>query len=135
MPTHAFLGKGVDRADADLHGFEQVVGDDRHHHVQFELPGLGRQRHGQVAALHVEHGHIQHFRQHRVDLAGHDARARLDGRQADFIQPGGWPGGQQAEIVGDADQGDRQGAQRGGKIGHVGHRLHALEEVVGLDRR
>ncbi len=58
------------------------------------------------------------------------------GRQADLVQAGGRAGGQQAEIVGDAGQGDRQGAQGGREIGRICHGLHALEQVVrGVQRQ
>src|SRR5690606_16462949 len=65
---NALVGKGVHRADGDVHHLEQVVRDDRHHHVQFKLTRLPRQHHGEVVAHHVEHRHVEHLRQHGVDL-------------------------------------------------------------------
>ena len=125
-------GEGPDGANGDLHGFEQAMGDDRHHHVQFQLPGLGCQNNGSIATDDMKHAHVQHFGHHRVDLAGHDTRAGLDRWQADLIQPGGWTGSQQTEIIGNADKGQRQGAQRAREIGRIGHGLHRFEQVIGL---
>jgi hypothetical protein len=50
----------------------------------------------------------------------------------DLIQTGGGPGSQQAEIIGNADKGERQGAHGSREIDRVGHGLHRLEQVVGF---
>ena len=129
---HGPQREGPHRADGHLHGLEQTMRNDRHHHVQFQLPGLGGQHDGGITAHHMEHAHVQHFGHDRVDLARHDARAGLDRRQPHLVQPGGRAGGQQAEIVGDADQGQRQRAQGGREIGRIRHGLHRFEQVIGL---
>jgi hypothetical protein len=128
---HAFIGEGVDCTDGDLHGFKQVVGNDGHHHVQFQLAGLRGQVDGGIATDDVEHGHVQHLSHHRVDLAWHDARPGLNGRQPDFVQAGCRSGREQAEIVGDANERDGQGSQGCGKISSVSHRLHGFKQVIG----
>lgn len=129
--AHGLFGESARRPDCDLHLLEQFVRDHRHHHVQFQLPGLGRQRHRRLAPGHVEHRHVQHLGHHRVDFARHDARTGLHRRELDLVQPGGGTRGQQAEIVGDADQRQRQGFDGGRERRRVGHGLHRLEQVVG----
>ncbi len=109
---HALFGEGLYRADQYIDFLKQAVGDDRHHDVQLELSGLRRQRDRRVVAEYVEHRHIEHLGQHRVDLAGHDRGAGLHGGQADFVQPGRWAAAQQAQIVRDADQILRQRPDR-----------------------
>ena len=128
---HAEFREGIDGPDHDLHHLEQVVGDDRHHHVQLELAGLGRQSDRVITALHMEHGLVEHLGQHRVDLAGHDRRTGLHGRQPDFVEAGRRARGEQTEVVGDARQRDRRRADRSREVGGIGLALHAFEKVVG----
>ena len=54
-----------------------------------------------IAALYMEHSHVQHLRHDWVDLTWHDTRARLYWGQLDLIQTCIWPRGQQSNIVGD----------------------------------
>ena len=129
---HALLGEGPHRANRDMHHLEQIVGDDRHHHIQLKLSGLPGERHRQIVAHDVKHRHVEHLGQHRVHLARHDARTGLDGRQADFVQAGRGAAAEQPEIVGNPDQVLRQRAQRPGKKHGVLHRLHRFEQIVAL---
>src|SRR5690606_31874470 len=74
---------GGDAIDAELtqhvHGagqqadrVEDLVGDQRLHHVQLQLAALGGQGQRQVVADHFESDLVDRFRDHRVDLARHD---------------------------------------------------------------
>ena len=69
------------------------------------LPADDRLDDHQVVAHHG-HGRLGHrLGDHRVDLAGHDRRAGLAGRQADFAQPGVRAGREQPQIVGRSSAG------------------------------
>ncbi len=79
---HTAIGKCRDSPNHDVHHFVDIVRNNRHHHVELELASLGSQGHSVITPLHMEAGHVEHFGQHRVDFAGHDARAGLNRRQA-----------------------------------------------------
>src|SRR5690606_40257862 len=79
---------------------------------------------------HVEHRLVDQLKDGRVDLAGHDARTGLHRGQADLVQAGCRPGGQQAQVVDDAYQVLRQRAERRAEVDEVLLRLHRLEQVV-----
>jgi hypothetical protein len=73
---------------------------------------VGGKRHGEVIAHHAEHHEVHHLGHDGVDLAGHDRRARLNGRQVDFRQAGARSGPEQNQIARDLGQLDREGLQR-----------------------
>ena len=80
----------------------------------------------------MEHGLVQHLGHHRIHLARHDARSRLNRGQMDLVQASGRAGSQQPDVVRDADQGKRQGSHGGREVGRVCHGLHRFEQVVGF---
>ena len=106
--------------------------DDRLHHVQLELSGLGGDRYGQVVADHFERYLVHHFGNHRVYFARHNRRTGLHRRQVDLIQPGTRSRREQTQVVADFRQLDRQPFQRRrvhykrssivGRFNHVGSR-------------
>jgi hypothetical protein len=49
------------RLTEDAGCVQRVPGDDRHHHVQLELPRVGRGKHGRIAADHLVTNLIHHF--------------------------------------------------------------------------
>jgi len=63
------------------------VGDDGHHDVELELASLGRERHRRIKAQGLEANLIDHFRDRRIHLAGHDAGPRLHSREDDSARP------------------------------------------------
>ena len=73
--------------------------------------------------------------QHRVDLARHDARARLQVGQVDLGQAGGRPRGHPAQVVADLGQADRDGAQLAGQLDQRVLPALGLEVVAGLAER
>ena len=83
-----------------------------------------------IIALHMEHRHVQHLGHDRVDFARHDRRPWLYRRQANLIQPRRRAAAQQAQVVGDASQGDGQRAHRCAEMGGVGHALHPFKQIV-----
>jgi len=78
-----------------------------HHHVELHLPPAPCRRRRRPAPA-LETHLVEHFEHHRVDLAGHDAGARLYRRQLDFAETGARAGREQAQVVGDAGQFQRQ---------------------------
>ena len=118
-----------------VHGLKEVEGDDGLKDVQFELSGLGGHGHGQVVADGLEADLIDHFRDDRIDLAGHDGRARLHGRQIDLVQPGVGSGRQQAKIVADLGQFDRDPLEYAGKLDKGPGIGRGLDQIGRLDQR
>ena len=81
-------------------------------------------------ADHVVADHRQVLDHHRVDLAGHDRRARLPRRQSDLGETGARPGRHQQQVLDDLGQVDREAAQRRRHGEHGRHRLRRLDEVL-----
>jgi len=102
------FGGGVHRVGQPFHGVEQRAAQRRHHHVELHLPGLHHVGHGGILSQHLETHLVQHFEHHRIDLAGHDGRARLHRRQLDFAQARARAGSEQTQIVGDAGEFQRE---------------------------
>lgn len=86
--AHAAVGQHQAAVAQVGDALEQAVGDDRFEGVVLQLAGLGGKAHRQVIANHFKSNLVDHFRDHRVDLAGDDAGAGLSGRQVDFAQAG-----------------------------------------------
>ncbi len=83
---------------------QQVLRDDRQHHVQFEIARLAGDGDHRIVADHLRGDHGGGFRDHRIDLARHDRRARLQGFQFDFAEAGQRAGVHPAQVVGDFHQ-------------------------------
>ena len=107
------------REHAVHHGDALQQVEDQHgfHDVQLELPGLGGQADGQVVSGHLKRHLIHDLGHDGVDLAGHDAAARLPRRQLQFTQASAGAGRHQAQVVGDlahVQHADLQGGTHGG---------------------
>ena len=74
-------------------------------------------------------------RDHRVDLARHDRRARLQVGQVQLAEPGARAGAHPAEVVADLGQADRDRAQRAGQLDQPVARALRLEVVARLGQR
>ena len=85
-----------------------------------------------MIAHYLRADHRECFRLGRVDLAGHDRRSRLVGRQADFADPRARAGGKQADVIGDFHERDGDDVQRAGCFDDCIMRGHGLE-FVGSD--
>ena len=97
-----------------------------------KLPGRAGPRDGRVVADDPRAHHQRGLGQHRVDLAGHDARPRLEVGQVDLGEPGRRPGRHPAQVVADLGEADRDGAQHAGQLDERVARALRLEVVAGL---
>ena len=84
-----------------------------------------------VVADDLEADHGGQFRHDGIDLAGHDGRAGLEAWQIDLGKAGIGAGGEQPEVVGDADDFQRDTAQCRADLSHAGVRLHGPAHVGG----
>jgi hypothetical protein len=109
---------------------ERVPGNHRHHDVQLELSCVGRGEDRCVASHDLEAHLIDHFRYRRIDLAGHDRRARLHRGKLDFRETGPRSHAEQPQIRRDFADFDREAAHRPGTGEHVAHALGDPEPVV-----
>ena len=112
QPGDAMLVEVAAAVCQQLDRLQQVVDDHRLVHVQLQVTLAGGKADGHVVAHHLAGQHRQGFALRRIDLARHDRAARLIGGQFDFGQPRAWAGTQQAEVIGQFHQHDRQGFQR-----------------------
>ncbi len=97
--------------------FVQGPGHERLKRVELQLPGFDGHGDGGIVANGFKAGNAHHFRNHRIDLAGHDGRARLAGRQLDVPHAGLRAGRQQAQIVADLGELDGDALQNARNIG------------------
>ena len=85
----------------------------RHHHVQLELPGLRRRnRSPSPAPMMWKQTWFMHSSIDGFTLPGMIEEPGLHGRQDDLRESGLRPGGEEAEVVRDARQLEREIAQR-----------------------
>ena len=73
--------------------------DDRLHHVELELTGLGREGNGHVITDHLEADLVCNLRDDRIDLSRHDRRSRSLRRKVDLLQTATRTGSQQTQVV------------------------------------
>ncbi len=107
----------------------------RHHGVELERPGRAGPRHRGVVADDAG-AHLQHRLGHdRVDLAGHDRRARLQRRQVELAQPGARSRAHPAQVVADLGQADRHHPQLARHLDQAIARRVRLERVAGHRQR
>ena len=92
--------------------FKHRLANHRFHHVQLQLARFGSHGDGGVVTDYFEAYLVDHFRDHRINLGGHDGRARLQFRQVDFVQASARAGREQAQVVTDFGQFYRQTLQR-----------------------
>ena len=82
----AFCGQRQAAGAQMIDALEQAVRDDRLERVELQLAGLGGKAHGDVVADHLEGDLVDDLGNHRIDLARHDAGARLHRRQIDLVR-------------------------------------------------
>jgi len=118
----AALGTGLDTGDATFgeqayavgqkaDRFEDVMGKQGHHDVEFEVTVAAGKAYGGVVAHDLGADLDEHFAHDGIDLAGHDAGAGLDGGDVDFAQTAARAGGEPADVVGDFVHGDGDGTE------------------------
>ena len=113
----------------------QREGDDRLHDVQLKLPCFRRHRDGHVLADDVESHLRDHFGDDRVDLARHDRGTGLQPGQVDLIDARARAGGQQAQVIADLGQLDRDALEHAGGL-HIGPGVpRRFDEVGGQHHR
>ena len=106
--------------------FEHVVHHQRLEDVELEVTlGAGKGHRG-VVAEHLDADHRHRLALRGVYLARHDRTARLILRDRDLADPAPRPRGQQADVVGDLEQRDREASFR---------RAHLHHGVVGCEGR
>ena len=71
-PVHAPRAQRLHRFSKDRRRVDRVPRDDRHHHIELELPGLGSGADGHVAADDLKAHLVDHLRYRRIHFAGHD---------------------------------------------------------------
>lgn len=131
--VHALGGEDVHGVFEDARGVQRVPGHGGHHDVQFELAGLDGEGGGHVGADGLEADHGGEFGHHGIDFAGHDGRAGLQRGEENFGETGVGAAGEQAQVVGDADEFEGEIAQGRGGGGHGEVGLHGVAHVVGGD--
>ena len=100
-----------------------------------KLAACARGRDRGVVAHDLEADHQRRLGQDRVDLAGHDARPRLQVREVDLGESGGRAGRHPAQVVADLGQPDRDRAQHAGELDERVPGALRLEVVAGLGER
>ena len=113
--------------------FVQGPGHERLKRVELQLPGFDGHGDGGIVANGFKAGNAHHFRNHRIDLAGHDGRARLAGRQLDIPHAGLRAGRQQAQIVADLGELDGDALQNARNIGKHPGIGGGCNHVLGFD--
>ncbi len=83
---------------------EQVVCNDRQHHVQLEVAGLPGNCDRGVVADHLCGNHFGRFGNYRVDLARHDRRAGRERLELDLGKARQRTGVRTAQVVDDLHQ-------------------------------
>src|SRR5690606_8953367 len=137
--TANMLAVGGDAADAPLaqndaalrehiDRLEDVEGDHRLEDVELELSCLRCQGDGGVVADHLEARLVDHLGDDGVDLARHDARARLHRRQVDLGEAGTRTAREQAQVIADLRQFDRN------TLEHAGHQHERARVLCRVDQ-
>ena len=98
------VGQQPRRRGQHVNALEQVVGDHGQHYVELKIARLARQGNGRIIADDLRRNHGDGLRDDRVDLARHDARARLQRRQRNLGKPRERAGVHPAQVVGDLHQ-------------------------------
>ena len=134
---HTVVGQGATAGRQVLDALEQRMPDDGFEGVELQLAGFGRHGNGHVVADDLKGDLVDYLGNDRVDLAGHDRRAGRSLGQLDLVEAGLWSAGQQAQIVADLGELDRdafeyprQLHERAGVLGGFdqvsgGHQPHA----------
>src|ERR1700722_16567265 len=113
----------------DLDALQQVVGDQGQHHVQPEVPRLPGHGDGDVVADDLRGHHRRGLGNHRVDLARHDAAARLQRRQRNLAQTRQRAAVHPAQVIGDFHEADRDHLELPGELHRGVLGRHGLEVI------
>ena len=105
------LAEGIHAVRQKADGLGQVVGDDGHEDVQFEIALAGGDAHGRIVAHDLDGDHGHGFALRRVDFARHDGAARFVFRDADFADAAARSRREPADVVGDFHQVAGQGLE------------------------
>src|SRR5208283_1028096 len=100
-----------------------------------ELAPLDREHRGRVRADDVESDLVEGLGGRGVDLSRHDGRAGLDLGQTDLVEPRRRPAAEEAEVVRDADQLERERPEPARRGAEREPALHRLERVPGDPER
>jgi len=111
-PYDAFIGKAACTVRQKRDGLQHIISHDGLENVQLEMPLRARNGHCCVIAHDLCADHGEGFALSRVDLTRHDGAARLICGQADFTETGARAGGEEADVIGDFIQADRDRVQR-----------------------
>ena len=95
------LAEGIHAVREQADRLDQVVGDDGHEDIEFEVPLAGGDAQSRVVAHDLDGDHSDGFALRRVDFAGHDGAARFIFRDADFADAAARSRRQPADVVGD----------------------------------
>ena len=112
MPFDASVGEGAHGIAENRRGMQGIPRDDRHHHVEFQLAGISGRRDRGVAAHHLVTHLVDHLRNRRIDLARHDRRSGLHGRQLYFRKACARPHAEEPQVGGHLAHFDRQPPKR-----------------------
>jgi hypothetical protein len=133
-PRHAAARELVQAVLQNLQREERVIGDDRHHDVQFQLPRLGRHGDGRLGPDHLEADHVGDFGHDRIHLPRHDGGAGLHGGKGYLAQAGTRARGKQPQVVGDPDQVERRPFEARAERHEGVHVLHPFHQVGAADK-
>ena len=87
-----FDAEGAEGAAHPCGGLYERLDHHGLHYVELELGGLGSHGHCEVIADNLEADLVDHLGDDRIDLAGHDGRTGLLGRQLDLLDTGAGAG-------------------------------------------
>jgi hypothetical protein len=73
-----------------MKGLQEIVSDQRHHHVEFKIAAEPREGDRRVMSDHLNAYLDEGFRDDRIDFSGHDRRTGLGVRETDL--PDSTPG-------------------------------------------
>ena len=130
----AVIHQGLNAPGQGFQGFKQLVEQHRFKGVQFQLARFGGHGDAGVIADDVE-GHLAHdLGNDRVDLAGHDGRAVLFGREIDLRKARPGTAGQEPQIIGHLGQRHSARFDDAGHMDEAVEILGAVDQVRGLEQ-
>src|SRR5690606_22882744 len=126
---HAELGQRVASIAQQSHATQQGVNDHRFKRVQLQLTGFSSHGHGHVGTDHFKGNLVDHFRDHGVDLTGHDGRTSLRGGQTNFTHTGTRTAREQPQVVGQLGQLDGSALQYARQVQKTTAILSCFDQV------
>ena len=95
---------------------QHIPHNDRLKNIQLKLPIHPPHRHRRMVANHLRTDHRHGLTLRRIDLARHDAAPRFVFRQPQLAQATAGAGAQVANVLGDFEEGAREGVERAGAL-------------------